>query len=122
MGGGAPGSECRRDPAPPDREEDGPRGDHGPAQDDSALLDWDWLAAQPAAVVEKVRAGKGQFGFDAQKEEYGDLVQAGIIDPVKVVRVALENAASIAGLMLTTQAVVVDKPKPEKPAPGATIE
>jgi len=67
-------------------------------------------------VVAKVREGEGAFGYNAQAEEYQDLVKAGVIDPTKVVRSALQNAASIAGLLLTTEAVVVDKPQPEGPA------
>ena len=59
-------------------------------------------------VVERVRSEKASFGFDASKEEYTDLVQAGIIDPTKVVRIALQNAASVAGLLLTTQGLVVE--------------
>jgi chaperonin GroEL len=62
-------------------------------------------------VVEKVRNGKGAFGFNAATEEYEDLVKAGVIDPTKVVRTALQNAASVAGLMLTTEALVAEKPK-----------
>ena len=69
-------------------------------------------------VVQKVRDGKGTFGFNAASGEYGDLVQQGVIDPVKVVRSALQNAASVAGLMLTTEALVAEKPKEEKPAAG----
>ncbi len=68
-------------------------------------------------VVDKVRSGKGGFGFNAQTDEYEDLVKAGVIDPTKVVRTALQNAASIAGLLLTTEAVVVEIPE-EKPAPA----
>ena len=64
-------------------------------------------------VVEKVRGGKGGFGYNAQTDEYEDLVKAGVIDPTKVVRTALQNAASIAGLLLTTEAVVVEKPQEE---------
>jgi len=67
-------------------------------------------------VVAKVREGEGPFGYNAQAEEYQDLVKAGVIDPTKVVRSALQNAASIAGLLLTTEAVVVEKPQPEGPA------
>jgi len=67
-------------------------------------------------VVAKVREGEGAFGYNAQAEEYQDLVKAGVIDPTKVVRSALQNAASIAGLLLTTEAVVVEKPQPEGPA------
>src|SRR5438477_9441646 len=65
---------------------------------------------------EKVREAKGAFGFNAQTEEYEDLIKAGIIDPTKVVRTALQNAASVAGLLLTTEAMVAEKPKEEKPA------
>ncbi len=65
-------------------------------------------------VVEKVKEGKGNYGFDAAKLEYGDLVEAGIVDPTKVVRFALQNAASVSGLLLTTEALVSEKPKEEK--------
>jgi len=61
-------------------------------------------------VVQKVKDGKDAFGFNARTEEYEDLVKAGVIDPTKVTRIALENAASVAGLMLTTEAVVSEKP------------
>ncbi len=67
-------------------------------------------------IVQKVREGKKQFGYDAQTGEYGDMVKAGVIDPVKVVRIALQNAASVASLMLTTEAMVADLPKDDKPA------
>jgi chaperonin GroEL len=69
-------------------------------------------------VVNEVRNGKGAFGFDAQTEEYTDLVKAGVIDPTKVVRSALQNAGSVAGLMLTTEALVAEVPKEEAPMPG----
>jgi len=62
-------------------------------------------------VIEKVRNGKGAFGFNAATEEYEDLVKAGVIDPTKVVRAALQNAASVASLMLTTEALVAERPK-----------
>jgi chaperonin GroEL len=68
-------------------------------------------------VINKVREGKGNFGYNAQTGEYGDLLEQGVIDPVKVVRSALQNAASVAGLMLTTEALVAEKPK-EKEAPA----
>ncbi len=68
-------------------------------------------------VVAKVREGKGGFGYNAQDDKYEDLVKAGVIDPTKVVRIALQNASSIAGLLLTTEAVVVDIPEDE-PAGG----
>jgi len=69
-------------------------------------------------VVDKVKSGKGAFGFNAATEEYEDLVKAGVIDPTKVVRAALQNAASVASLMLTTEALVAEKPK-KKSAGGA---
>jgi chaperonin GroEL len=69
-------------------------------------------------VVEKVKNGKGAFGFNAATEEYEDLVKAGVIDPTKVVRAALQNAASVASLMLTTEALIAEKPK-KKPEPNA---
>jgi chaperonin GroEL len=68
-------------------------------------------------VVGKVLEKSGNFGFDAQKEEYVDLVQAGIIDPTKVVRIALQDAASVAALLITTEAMIAEKPK-EKAAPA----
>jgi chaperonin GroEL len=68
-------------------------------------------------VLDKVRNGKGAFGFNASSEEFEDLIKAGIIDPTKVVRTALLNAASVAGLLLTTEATVAEKPE-EKPAAG----
>ena len=66
--------------------------------------------AEGSIVVDKVRRGTGAFGYNAQTDEYEDLVKAGVIDPTKVVRYALQNAASIAGLLLTTEVVVVDIP------------
>lgn len=74
-----------------------------------------------AVVVNKVREGKGDFGYNARRDQYEDLRAAGVIDPAKVSRVALENAASIAGMFLTTECIVVDKPEetPTMPAnPG----
>ena len=69
-------------------------------------------------VVQKVKEGTGNFGFNAGTGTYGDLVADGVIDPVKVVRSALQNAASVSGLMLTTEALVADKPKEEKAGGG----
>jgi chaperonin GroEL len=69
-------------------------------------------------VVQKVREGKGSFGYNAQTDTYGDLIADGVIDPTKVVRIALQNAASVAGLMLTTEALVAEKPKEEKQGGG----
>ena len=72
-----------------------------------------------AIVVGKLLESKDtNFGFDAQKEEYADLVKAGIIDPTKVVRTALQDAASVAGLLLTTEAMIAEKPEPKEPAGG----
>jgi chaperonin GroEL len=83
-----------------------------------------WIATnagqEGSVVIEKVRSLKGSNGYNAATEEYEDLMKAGIIDPTKVVRTALQNAASVAGLLLTTEAMVAEKPKEEKPAaPGA---
>ncbi|TPV92697.1 MAG: chaperonin GroEL [Myxococcales bacterium FL481] len=71
---------------------------------------------ESSVVVNDVRANKGAYGFNARSQEYGDLVKMGVIDPTKVVRTALENAASVAGMMLTTEAMVAEKPKKEAPA------
>lgn len=74
-----------------------------------------------SVIVQKVREGKGNFGFNARTEVYEDLMLAGVIDPTKVARVALENAASIAGMLLTTECVLVDikeEKEPSMPNPG----
>jgi chaperonin GroEL len=71
-----------------------------------------------SVVVEKVKDQKGAYGLNAETGEYEDLIKAGIIDPTKVSRFALQNAASISGLMLTTEAMVAEKPKEEAPAPA----
>ena len=70
-----------------------------------------------SVVVQKVRQGEGGFGYNARKDVYENLRESGIIDPAKVARVALENAASIAGMFLTTECVVVDHPEPKPEAP-----
>ncbi|MDQ0017407.1 chaperonin GroEL [Variovorax boronicumulans] len=69
---------------------------------------------EPSVVVAKVLEGKGNHGYDAATGEYGDLVELGVVDPTKVTRTALQNAASIAGLILTTDATVAELPKPQK--------
>lgn len=69
-----------------------------------------------AVVVQKVREGKANFGYNARTDQYEDLYETGVIDPAKVTRVALENAASIAGMFLTTECVITDK-KEDNPAP-----
>ncbi|MFO1173587.1 MAG: TCP-1/cpn60 chaperonin family protein, partial [Paracoccaceae bacterium] len=80
--------------------------------------------AQNAGVDGSVVAGKvressdAKFGFNAQTEEYGDMFKFGVIDPAKVVRTALEDAASVAGLLITTEAMIADKPKDAAPAGG----
>jgi chaperonin GroEL len=74
--------------------------------------------AEPSVVVDKVLSSKGANGFNAAKGEYEDLVKAGIIDPTKVTRTALQNAASVAGLMLTTEALIAEEPKEESSAPA----
>jgi len=72
--------------------------------------------AEPSVVINKVVEGKGNFGYNAATDAYGDLVEMGVIDPTKVTRTALQNAASVAGLILTTDAMVAEAPKDEKPA------
>ena len=91
-----------------------------------ALLDYLCVAADRrngglgSVILEKVRtSGKTGYGFDAYKEEYCDMVSAGIIDPAKVTRSALENAASVSAMVLTTESLVADKPEPPAPAPAA---
>jgi len=76
--------------------------------------------AEGSIVLEKVKAGTGAFGYNAATLEYEDLVKAGVIDPTKVVRYALQNASSVASLMLTTEAIVAERPRNDKssPAPG----
>ena len=74
---------------------------------------------EPAVVIRRVAEGEGNFGFNAATGQYGDLVAMGVLDPCKVTRTALQNAASIAGLLLTTEAIVGDKPEPPAPAGGS---
>ena len=73
---------------------------------------------EPSVVVNKVTEGKGNFGYNAATGEYGDMVAMGILDPTKVTRSALQNAASVAGLMITTEAMVADMPVEDKGAPA----
>ena len=81
-----------------------------------------WIASnagwEGSVVVDKIMNSKGAFGFNAASEEFEDLMKAGIIDPTKVVRSALQNAASVAGLLLTTECMVAEKPE-ERGAGGA---
>ncbi|MGN3960413.1 chaperonin GroEL [Burkholderia gladioli] len=77
---------------------------------------------EPSVVIAKVLEGEGNFGYDAASGEYGDLVETGVVDPTKVTRTALQNAASIAGLILTTDATVAEAPKDEKAVPATAPE
>ena len=80
-----------------------------------------WIASnagkEGSIVVDKIRSGKGSFGFNAATEEFEDLMKAGILDPTKVVRTALQNAASVAGLLLTTECIVAENPSEKGAAP-----
>lgn len=67
-------------------------------------------------VVEKLKESEWEMGYNAMTDKYENLVEAGVIDPAKVTRCALQNSASVAGMVLTTQAIVVEKPKPRTPA------
>jgi chaperonin GroEL len=78
----------------------------------------DNAGAEPSVVLNKVLENKGNYGFNAQTEEYGDLVQQGVIDPTKVSRTALQNAASVASLMLTTDAMVAELVEEKKGGGG----
>jgi len=74
---------------------------------------------EPSVVVNAILAGKGNYGFNAANDTYGDMIEMGILDPTKVTRTALQNAASVAGLMLTTEAMIAEAPKDDAPAmPG----
>lgn len=105
---------------------------------DTLIACWKWneqALVSPAAliarnagvegevVVEKIKESEWEIGYNAMEDEFENLVEAGVIDPAKVTRCALQNAASVAGMVLTTQAIVVEKPKPKPkvaaPAPGS---
>ncbi len=73
---------------------------------------------EPSVVINKVLEGKGNYGFNAANDTYGDMIEMGILDPTKVTRTALQNAASVASLMLTTECMVAEAPKEETPMPG----
>ena len=73
---------------------------------------------EPSVVVNNVASGSGNYGYNAANETYGDLVEMGVLDPTKVTRSALQNAASVAGLMLTTEAMIAELPKEDAPAMG----
>lgn len=72
---------------------------------------------EPSVIINKVKEGKGNYGFNAQTEQFEDLFESGVIDPTKVARVALENAASVAGLLLTTECTIVEKPEKKETPP-----
>ena len=76
---------------------------------------------EPSVVVNNVAAGKGNYGYNAANETYGDMVEMGVLDPTKVTRSALQNAASVAGLMLTTDCMVAELPKDDGPAMGGDM-
>ncbi|MDP8567349.1 chaperonin GroEL [Methylophilus aquaticus] len=76
---------------------------------------------EPSVVVNNVAAGKGNYGYNAANETYGDMVEMGVLDPTKVTRSALQNAASVAGLMLTTDCMVAELPKEDAPAMGGDM-
>ena len=72
---------------------------------------------EAALVVSQVEDAKGANGYDAASDTFVDMIKSGIVDPAKVTRLALQNSSSIAGLLLTTEAMITDVPEPEKPAP-----
>jgi chaperonin GroEL len=74
---------------------------------------------EPSVVANKVKAGEGNYGYNAATEEYGNMIDFGILDPTKVTRSALQYAASVAGLMITTECMVTDLPKGDAPDLGA---
>ena len=76
---------------------------------------------EPSVIASHVREHAGNYGYNAQSGEYGDMIEMGILDPTKVVRVALQNGASVAGLMITTEAMIAELPRKEAPA-GPGIE
>jgi chaperonin GroEL len=71
-----------------------------------------------SVVLNEVVKGKGNYGYNAATDEYGDMIEAGILDPTKVTRFALQNAASVAGLLLTTEAMIADAPQDDAGSPG----
>ena len=81
-----------------------------------------WIArnagADGSVVLNNVKNGKGAFGFNTATEEFEDLVKAGVVDPTQVVRTALQNAASVAGLLITTEAMIAEKPEKKKEMPA----
>ncbi len=101
------GRERRPEPRHPDR----------PARDGSPLREIVTNAGdEPSVILNRVVEGSGAFGYNAANGEFGDMIEFGILDPTKVTRTALQNAASIAGLMITTEAMVAEAPKKDEPA------
>ena len=90
------------------RHQAGPEGHRSPAARDRRQRRW-----RASVVVNAVLAGKGNYGFNAANDTYGDMIEMGILDPTKVTRTALQNAASVASLMLTTECMVAEAPKDE---------
>src|SRR5690606_26015622 len=74
---------------------------------------------EPSVVLAKVKEGNGAFGYNAATEQFGDLIEMGVVDPAKVTRLALQNAVSVAGLLLTTEAAICEKPEEKKKGAGA---
>jgi chaperonin GroEL len=83
-------------------------------QDFLRLASWLPVGAEPSVVVNKVMEGKTNFGYNAANDTYGDLIKINVIDPTKVARCALQSAASVAGLILTADAMVAELPREEK--------
>ena len=78
--------------------------------------------AEGAVVLDAVGKGKGNYGFDADANRYGDMIEFGIVDPAKVTRAAVENAVSVAGMILTTESLIAEKPQPEPAMPGGGMD
>jgi chaperonin GroEL len=76
---------------------------------------------EPSVVVNQIMAGSGNYGFNAANDTYGDMIEMGILDPTKVTRTALQNAASVASLMLTTECMVAESPKAESASPAGDM-
>ncbi len=88
------------------------------ALEEPARLIADNAGWESSVVIQKIKDGKGAFGFNAAKEEYSDLVKDGIVDPKKVVRSAIENSSSVSALLITTEALIADKPEEDKGGPA----
>jgi chaperonin GroEL len=78
--------------------------------------------ADPSVVLNRVAEGTGNFGFNALTNQFGDMVEMGVLDPCKVTRIALQNAASIAGLALTTECMIAQAPEEKRPKPSPELE